>query len=97
MRELAGLIAKRCKPGMIVGDNGTKLASNAVLAWCAEVSVEWHHNAPGKQMQNGYVESLSGLMLDALLNQALVRSMDHERVKIAAWVCVQVFKRLIEF
>ena len=41
---------------MIVSDNGTELTSNAVLAWCGEVGVEWHCIAPGKPMQNGYVE-----------------------------------------
>ena len=41
---------------MIVRDNGTELTSNAVLAWCGDVGVEWHYIAPGKPMQNGYVE-----------------------------------------
>jgi hypothetical protein len=30
-----------CK--MIVSDNGTELTSNAVLAWCGEIGVEWHY------------------------------------------------------
>jgi transposase InsO family protein len=42
VRELAELIAKRGKPGMIVSDNGTELTSNAVLAWCGEIGGEWH-------------------------------------------------------
>ena len=36
VRELAGLIAVRGKPGMIISDNGTKLTSNVVLEWCGE-------------------------------------------------------------
>jgi len=28
---------------MIVSDNGTELTSNAVLAWCGEIGVEWHY------------------------------------------------------
>lgn len=40
--EVADLIAERGKPGMIVSDNGTELTSNAVLAWCGEMGVEWH-------------------------------------------------------
>jgi transposase InsO family protein len=43
---------------MIVSDNGTELTSNAVLAWCGEIGVEWHYIAPGEPMQNGYVESV---------------------------------------
>ncbi|EQA97205.1 hypothetical protein L286_23025 [Sphingobium sp. HDIP04] len=85
VRELSELIAGRGKPGMIVSDNGTKLTSNAVLAWCGEVGVEWHYIAPGKPMQNGYVESFNGRMRDELLNETLFLSLDHARVVIAAW------------
>jgi len=42
---------------MIVSDHGTELTCNAVLAWCADYRVEWHYIAPGKPMQNGYIES----------------------------------------
>ncbi len=28
---------------MIVSDNGTELTSNAVLAGCGEIGVEWHY------------------------------------------------------
>ncbi|QIQ85797.1 IS3 family transposase [Erythrobacter sp.] len=86
VRELTQLIAQRGKPGMIVSDNGTELTSNAVLAWCGEIGVEWHYIAPGKPMQNGYVESFNGRMRDELLNETLFLSMAHARVEIAAWV-----------
>ena len=45
---------------MIVSDNGTELTSNAILAWQQEHDVEWHYIAPGKPMQNGFVESFNG-------------------------------------
>ena len=86
VRELTDLIVLRGKPGMIVSDNGTELTSNAVLAWCGELGVEWHYIAPGKPMQNGYVESFNGRMRDELLNETLFLSIDHARVEIAAWV-----------
>jgi putative transposase len=70
---------------VIVSDNGTELTSNAVLAWCGEIGVEWHYIAPGKPMQNGYVESFNGRMRDELLNETLFLSLDHARVVIAAW------------
>lgn len=47
----------------------TELTSNAVLAWCSEIGVEWHYIAPGKPMQNGYAESFNGRMRDELLNE----------------------------
>ncbi|HUD29503.1 MAG TPA: IS3 family transposase [Novosphingobium sp.] len=85
VRELTELIAERGKPGMIVSDNGTELTSNAVLAWCSEIGVEWHYIAPGKPMQNGYAESFNGRMRDELLNETLFLSLDHARVVISAW------------
>ena len=57
MRELTELIAQRGRPGMIVSDNGTELTSNAVLAWCGQMQVEWYYIAPGRPMQNGYVRA----------------------------------------
>ena len=59
VRELAELIAERGKPGMIVSDNGTELTSNAVLAWCGKMGVEWHYIAPGKPMKIGFCERLA--------------------------------------
>ena len=59
-RELTALIERRGKPGMIVSDNGTELTSNAILRWCSEHRIEWHYIAPGKPMQNGFVESFNG-------------------------------------
>ena len=84
-RELTDLISRRGKPGMIVSDHGTEFTSNAILAWSKDHRVEWHYIAPGKPMQNGYVESFNGRMRDELLNETLFLSLDHARVVIAAW------------
>ncbi len=50
---------------------GTELTSMAVLRWCQETSVGWHYIAPGKPMQNGFVESFNGSFRDELLNETL--------------------------
>ena len=84
-RELTALIERRGKPGMIVSDNGTELTSNAILRWCSEQRIEWHYIAPGKPMQNGFVESFNGRMRDELLNETMFRNLAHARVVIAAW------------
>ncbi|MRH98841.1 IS3 family transposase [Agrobacterium tumefaciens] len=84
-RELTMLIERRGKPGMIVSDNGTELTSNAILAWSKDHKVEWHYIAPGKPMQNGYVESFNGRMRDELLNKSLFFGLDHARSAIAEW------------
>lgn len=86
VRELIELIERRGKPGMTASNNGTKLTSKAVLARCGEIGVEWHYIAPGRPMQNGYVESFNGRMRDELPNETLFLSMAHARVEIAAWV-----------
>jgi putative transposase len=85
-RELTALIGRRGRPGMIVSDNGTELTSHAILAWCAEHRIEWHYIAPGKPMQNGYIESFNGRMRDELLNESLFFGLDHARELIASWV-----------
>ncbi|NKW80851.1 IS3 family transposase [Ochrobactrum pecoris] len=84
-RELTTLIERRGKPGMIVSDNGTELTSNAILAWSKDHKVEWHYIAPGKPMQNGYVESFNGRMRDELLNESLFFGLEHARSAIAEW------------
>lgn len=71
---------------MIVSDNGTELTSNAILKWCAENRIEWHYIAPGKPMQNGFVESFNGRMRDEFLNETLFRTLAHPRELTAAWV-----------
>jgi transposase InsO family protein len=85
-RELTDLIGRRSKPGMIVSDNGTEFTSNAILAWSRDHGVEWHYIAPGKPMQNGYVESFNGRMRDELLNESLFFGLDHARSAISEWV-----------
>jgi putative transposase len=38
----------------------------AVLRWCQETLIDWHYIAPGKPMQNGFVESFNGSFRDEL-------------------------------
>ncbi|NWP10220.1 transposase family protein, partial [Escherichia coli] len=67
-RELTRLIGLRGKPHTVVSDNGTELTSSAILRWSQERQVEWHYIAPGKPMQNGFVESFNGRLRDECLN-----------------------------
>ena len=84
-RELGDLIERRGRPEMIVSDNGTELTSNAILTFAAERGIEWHYIAPGKPMQNGFVESFNGRLRDECLNEHLFPSLRHARHLIAAW------------
>jgi putative transposase len=85
-RELTALIEGHRKPQLIVSDNGTEFTSNAILRWSKEHQIEWHYIAPGKPMQNGYIESFNGRMRDELLNESLFLDLDQGRQIIAAWV-----------
>ena len=85
-RELTMLIGARGKPQMIVSDNGTEFTSNAMLGWAKDHGVDWHYIAPGRPMQNGYIESFNGRMRDELLNESLFIDLDQARRLIGAWV-----------
>lgn len=85
-RELSAILERRGKPGLIVSDNGTEFTCNAMLAWCRDKAIDWHFIAPGKPMQNGFIESFNGRMRDELLNESLFFDLDDARAKIAAWV-----------
>ncbi len=37
--------------------NGTELTGNAILTWADPSRVAWHYIAPGKPMQNAFIES----------------------------------------
>ncbi|WP_421846694.1 IS3 family transposase [Novosphingobium sp.] len=84
-RELTGLMGIRGKQHTVVSDNGTELTSSAILRWSQERRVEWHYIAPGKPMQNGFVESFNGRLRDECLNETLFTSLAHARFVLAAW------------
>jgi transposase InsO family protein len=85
-RELTAIVERRGKPAMIVSDHGTEFTCNAMLAWSKDTVVDWHFIAPGKPMQNGFIESFNGRMRDELLNETLFFDLDDARAKIAVWV-----------
>jgi putative transposase len=85
VRELDRIIETRSCPRMIVSDNGTEFTSNAVLAWQQERDIEWHYIAPGKPMQNGFVESFNGRLRDECLNEHLFTNLNEARQIIEAW------------
>jgi len=85
-RELTAIVARRGRPGSIVSDNGTEFTCNAMLAWCKDTGIDWHFIAPGKPIQNAFVESFNGRMRDEFLNETLFFDLEDAKTKIAAWV-----------
>lgn len=84
-RELDWIAEMRGYPCLVVSDNGTERTSNAILKWQEDRKVDWHYIAPGKPMQNGFVESFNGRMRDECLNEHLFDCLRHARNLIAAW------------
>jgi putative transposase len=84
-RELEALIARCGKPAMIVSDNGTEFTSNAILSFADRMRIDWHYIAPGKPIQNAFIESFNGRLRDELLNETLFSSLSHVRATVASW------------
>jgi len=84
-RELDRLTIERGKPRMVVSDNGSELTSNAILTWADHARVDWHYIAPGKPMQNAFIESFNGRLRDELLNETLFTSLAQARVALGCW------------
>ena len=84
-RELDIIAENRGYPLLVLSDNGTELTSNAMLKWQQDRGVEWHYIAPGKPMQNGFVESFNGRLRDECLNEHLFGSYRHARQIIEDW------------
>ncbi len=85
VRVLDRLVAAWGRPAMIVSDNGTELTCNAMLKWTTEQSISWHYIAPGKPMQNGFMESFNGKLRDECLNEHVFSSLAEARRVIEAW------------
>jgi putative transposase len=83
--ELDRIAEMRGYPCLVVNDNGTELTSNAILKWQENRKVDWHHIAPSKPMQNGFVASFHGRMRDECLNEHLFDNLHHPRSLIAEW------------
>jgi putative transposase len=84
-RELDRLIVMRARPRSIVSDNGTELTSNAILAFAAERSVDWHYIDPGKPVQNAFIESFNSRLRDEFLNETLFTSLGQARLALEDW------------
>ena len=83
--NLDRLAIERGKPKMVVSDNGSELTGNAILTWAYQSRVAWHYIAPGKPMQNAFIESFNGRLRDELLNETMFTSLAQARVALECW------------
>jgi putative transposase len=84
-RELDALIARHGKPNTIVSDNGSELTSRAILKWQNDNGVAWHYIAPGKPVENAFIEAFNGRLRDELLNEEVFDSLAAARSMLERW------------
>jgi putative transposase len=84
-RELDTVMRLYGKPETIVSDNGTELTSRAMLEWQNDSGVGWHHIAPGKPQQNGFIGSFNGRLRDECLNEEAFESLAHAKRVLSRW------------
>lgn len=85
-RVLDRVIAeRRAQPEEIVMDNGPEMTSRALDQWAYERGIQLRFIAPGKPVQNCYIESFNGRLRDECLNQHWFRSLADARQIVEEW------------
>jgi len=65
--------------------HGPEMVSLAMLRWAVDRGVRLHHIAPGKPIQNAFIESFNGRLRDECLNEYDFSSLADVRQILNAW------------
>jgi putative transposase len=84
-RALDVLVAQRGRPKVITLDNGTEFMARHFDAWAHRLSIRLDFIAPGKPVQNAYIETFNGKLRDECLNQHWFASLGQARGVLEAW------------
>ena len=84
-RVLDQIAQDRGYPKTIVMDNGPEMCSLAMLRWAVDRKVRLHHIAPGKPVQNAFIESFNGRLRDECLNEYDFLTLDHVHRVLNEW------------
>jgi putative transposase len=84
-RVLDAIGELRGYPKLIVLDNGPEMCSLAMLRWAADRRVKLHFIAPGKPVQNAFIESFNGRLRDECLNEHDFSSLFDVRRILETW------------
>lgn len=84
-RVLERLSHARGLPSVIQADNGPELRSRALDQWAYEHGVKLQFIAPGKPIQNAYIESFNARLREECFNEHVFLSLDDARGKIERW------------
>jgi putative transposase len=85
VRVLERLRVERGLPARIVIDNGTEFTSKSLNTWANQNKVPLHFIAPGRPMENGYIESFNGKFREECLNEHWFLTLDDARETIESW------------
>jgi putative transposase len=86
IRALEGLIVQRGKPQVIRTDNGPEFTSKEFEWWCKEQEIEIQFIAPGRPMQNGYIERFNRVYREAILDAYLFTDIREVRALTKEWM-----------
>jgi putative transposase len=71
-------------PAAVRTDNSPEFTSRAFIAWAQAHGIRHILIAPGRPMQNGYIDSFNGRFRDECLNEHWFQSLRQARTEIAA-------------
>jgi len=80
------LIQEHGTPLRITCDNGTEFTTNHFDAWAYDRGVFTDFIAPGKPVQNGFIESFNGKLRDECLNASWFNDLSHAQQLLDEWV-----------
>ena len=66
-------------------DNGPELRGRVLAQWAYEHALKLQFIAPGKPIQNAYIESFNARLREACCNEHVFPSLADARRKIEAW------------
>ena len=85
VRVLDRIAALHGYPEVIVCDNGPEFTGRALDQWAYQHGVRLHFIAPGKPVQNAFIESFNGRFRDECLDQHWFLDLEDARRIIEAW------------
>jgi len=83
---LIKIVIGRGVPKSITVDNGTEFGSKAMGHWACSNQLHLNFIRPGRQVENGYIESFNGRLRDECLNVEAFFSLVDARRKLALWL-----------
>ena len=79
------MLKRRTAPESITVDNGPEFASRALETWIEAARVELAFIAPGRPIENAFIESFNGRLRDEFLNVEVLLDMTDLRSKLERW------------